>query len=359
MTSWHTNCHYFQEVPVPAGPLKIVGAPGSPYSRKLRAVLRYRRIPHRWIVRNSKDDRDIPDVPVALMPVLVFPGEGGAPDSAAIDSTPLIRRLESLYAERAVIPSDPAMAFVDALIEDYADEWLTKAMFHYRWAFEPDVAKAAAILPRWSRVDAPDEMVEQFSKMIAERQIGRLWVVGSNETTGPVIEESYRRLLRLLDAHLTGRPFVMGSRPGSADFALFGQLTQLVGFDPTPSAIALELAPRVVTWVDLVEDLSGIEVEEADWTPRDAVPDTLAALLGEVGRVYAPFLLANAAALESGAERVECEIGGRPWVQQPFPYQGKCLRALREAHAALSPDARACVDGLLAGSGCEVLFGPS
>jgi hypothetical protein len=43
-------------------------------------------------------------------------------------------------------------------------------------------------------------------------------------------------------------------------------------------------------------------------------------------------------------------------VQQPFPYQGKCLRALREAHAALAPDARRAVDAALAGSGCEELF---
>ena len=72
--------------------------------------------------------------------------------------------------------------------------------------------------------------------------------------------------------------------------------------------------------------------------------------------MYAPFLLANAAALERGAEQVECEIDGQKWTQKPFPYQGKCLRWLRESHAALAPDDRACVDALLAGTGCEVLF---
>jgi hypothetical protein len=180
--------------------------------------------------------------------------------------------------------------------------------------------------------------------------------VGSNETTGPVIEESYRRLLGLLDVHLTVQPFVMGGRPGSADFGLFGQLTQLALFDPTPAALALEVAPRVIAWVHVVEDLSGLEVSDADWTARDAVPETLRALLAEVGRVYAPFLLANDAALERGAERVECTIDGRKWVQRPFPYQQKCLRWLREGRAALAPDDRAFVDSLLAGTGCEALF---
>jgi hypothetical protein len=43
-------------------------------------------------------------------------------------------------------------------------------------------------------------------------------------------------------------------------------------------------------------------------------------------------------------------------VQQPFPYQGKCLRWRREAHAALDPDDRRTVDGHLRGTGCERLF---
>lgn len=338
-------------------PLKIVGAPGSPYTRKLRAVLRYRRIPHRFVIRNSRDDRDTPSVPVALIPILVYPDRDGGSGEAAIDSTPLIRRLESEMEGRSVIPSDPAMAFIDALLEDYGDEWLTKAMFHYRWAYQPDIDKAGAMLPLWGRIDRTDEEVAPFSKMIAERQIARLWVVGSNETTGPVIEASFVRFLELFDAHLQHQPYALGHRPASADFALFGQLTQLLHFDPTPMAVGLETAPRVVTWVDVVEDLSGLGVQEEHWTTRDTVPDTLRALLAEVGRVYAPFLLGNAAALDQGAERVECEIDGLPWVQKPFPYQGKCLAELRARYGALATDDRAAVDRILAGSGCEALLG--
>jgi hypothetical protein len=85
----------------------------------------------------------------------------------------------------------------------------------------------------------------------------------------------------------------------------------------------------------------------------------LRALLAEAGRVYAPFLLANAQALARGAERVECSIDGRPWVQKPFPYQGKCLQRLLEQHAALARRERAAIDELLAGTGCEALFASS
>ena len=105
-----------------------------------------------------------------------------------------------------------------------------------------------------------------------------------------------------------------------------------------------------------MEDLSGREPTAEDWITRDAIPETLVALLTEAGRVYTPFLLANAAALESGAEQVECTIDDQPWVQKPFPYQGKCLQWLRESHARLSPSDRETVDAILAGTGCETLF---
>ena len=39
----------------------------------MRAVLRYRRIPFRWVLRGSEDDVGIPPVPVDLIPVLVLP----------------------------------------------------------------------------------------------------------------------------------------------------------------------------------------------------------------------------------------------------------------------------------------------
>src|SRR5437879_6670619 len=335
--------------------LTIVGVPGSPYSRKLRAVLRYRRIPHAWVLPGSPESRGLPEPRVALLPRLILPGDDGALE-ARVDSTPLIRVLEGSHRGRSVVPPDPVMAFLDALLEDYADEWLTKPMFHYRWAFAPDAARAAAILPRWFRTNMPEDHAVSLGKDFSERQIARLAVVGSNETTAPVIEESYRRLLALLDAHLTASRFVMGGRPGASDFGLFGQLTQLVAFDPTPAAIALEIAPRAVAWVDVVEDLSGLEPSDADWTSRESVPDTLRALLAEAGRVYVPFLIANAEALQRGAARVECSVDGRPWAQQPFPYQGKCLRWLREGHAAVAPDDRRAVDALLRGSGCERLL---
>jgi glutathione S-transferase len=332
--------------------LILVGAPGSPYSRKMRALLRYRRIPYVWVQSGGPESSALPKPRVELMPRLVMRGAGGALE-ARVDSTPLIRDLESEYGGRSAIPSDPVVAFLDALLEDYADEWLTKAMFHYRWAFAADIAKAAAVLPRWRRTDQPESEAVAMGKLFADRQIGRLGVVGSNATTAPVIEESYRRLLRALDAHLARSRFVMGARPGTSDFGLYGQLTQLAAFDPTPAAVTLALAPRIIAWVEVVEDLSGLAPAEDDWVDRDALPETLRALLAETGRVYAPFLLANARALATGAERVECEIEGRPWVQQPFPYQAKCLDWLRAAHRELAPGDRRAADAALAGTGWE------
>ncbi|MCP3984353.1 MAG: glutathione S-transferase family protein [bacterium] len=319
----------------------------------MRALLRYRRIPYLMIQQGSPEAQGLPRPRVPLLPTFFLPDEDGK-EVAVTDSTPLIRRFEAEFEGRGVIPEDPVLRFLDALLEDYGDEWLTKAMFHYRWYYDADIEKAGAVLPLWHAVSVTDEQLAPVSKMIRERQIGRLWVVGSNETTAPVIEQSYRRFLRAFDAHLQHYPYLLGERPGAGDFGVLGQLTQLALFDPTPVGVTLEESPRVYAWVEKLEDSSGLE--PGPWFSRDSIPETLKALLCEVGRVYPPFLLANAQALEQGAERVETEIDGKPWTQKPFPYQAKCLRWLREAHAGLPDHDRASVDAILAGTGCEALF---
>ena len=122
-------------------------------------------------------------------------------------------------------------------------------------------------------------------------------------------------------------------------------------------ALAGETAPRVVAYAAAIEDLSGLEPKAEDWFDPAALPTTVGDLLAEIGRVYAPLLMANAQGVMSGADSVETVIDGRKWVQQPFPYQAKCLNWLRQDYQALAPDRRAVVDKALAGTGCEVMFG--
>ncbi len=336
-------------------PITLSGAPGSPYTRKMLSVLRYRHLAYRFLISGSSAQAAMPQPRVQLLPTFYFPDEGGTLQ-AVTDSTPIIRRLEREHEGRSVIPTDPALAFLDELIEDYADEWLTKAMFHYRWAYAEDIAKASAILPCWRGYSVPDADLAARGKMFADRQIPRLRYVGSNAVTGPVIEAAYVRFLQAFDAHLRHQPYLLGHRPAACDFAVFGQLTQLAEFDPTPMALTLKTAPRVTAWVGMMEDMSGLEPTAGDWISTDALPPTLIALLTEIGRVYPPVMLANAKAVMAGASEVEAVVEGQDWTQQPFPYQAKCLQWLRQSRADLDAAARTRVDLALASTGCLALF---
>lgn len=336
-------------------PIALRGAPGSPYTRKMLSLLRYRQIAYRFMIRPHGPIEGLPSPKVELLPTFYLPDASGALE-AVVDSSPIIRRLEREYDGRSVIPSDPVMRFIDDLLEDFADEWLTKAMFHYRWAFDADIAQAAAILPRWSALTASDEKAKALGAMFSKRQIDRLYVVGSNKTTGKLIEANYVKFLERLDAHLNHHPFLMGGRPGASDFAAFGQLTQLTHFDPTPSALTLKHAPRVYAWVDIVEDLSGHEVSEQMWLTRHTMPDTLKQLLALVASAYLPLLLANARAINAGEKTMKTEIDGAEWQQETMPYQAKCLLWLRHAFADLDTSDRATTMALLDETGLGELI---
>ena len=335
--------------------IRLIGATASPYTRKMVALLRHRHIPYGITWGDAPavlDAMGIARPKPALLPTFLFHDDDGQV-RAVCDSTPIIRRLEQMYAGRSVLPVDPALAFIDYLIEDFGDEWCIKYMFHYRWYPEADAENAGTQLPLGMDASLPRERSRQLKKFYTERQIGRLYVVGSNDTTAPVIAASYRRFLAAMENHLARQPFLLGRRPAAGDFALFGQLTQLVGFDPTPRAIAHEVSPRTVAWVGLMEDQGGIDPEDSDWNIPERSPASLRGILEEIGRVYVPALLANAKAVVAGEKTWEAEIGGLPWSQQTFPYQAKCLHWINRQYRALGDDSRARVDSLLEGTGCE------
>jgi len=315
------------------------------------AVLRYRRIPYRYLQAASDD---LPAPKVGLIPVFYFEDDKGEL-TAEVDSTPIIRKLETEYPGRSIIPDDPALAFINYLLEDYGDEWLTKAMFHYRWYYQDDIEMAGSVLPHYADVTQSDDTLGKLKQIFSDRQISRLYVVGSNDVTAPVIEDSYKRFLECLNEHLKSFPFLMGARPGSSDFACYGQLTQLVQFDPTPAKVAAENFPRVHAWVSKMEDLSGIEPNTDDFISIENFPESLTALLSEIGRTYVPVMMANAATIDQGLEQVQCEVEGKAWTQEPFPYQAKCLQWLRVEYARLDEEDRSRVDNMLAGTGCEQL----
>ncbi len=338
-------------------PVRLIGGTASPYTQKMVALLRYRRIPYSvtWADPGSTlDAMGIEKPKPVFMPTFLF--EEGGEIKAVCDSTPIIRRLEQTYTGRSVLPEDPALAFIDYLIEDFGDEWCTKYMFHYRWYPATDADNAGSLLPLGMDLTLADEQWKQFKEMFSARQIGRLYVVGSNDTTAPVIDASYRRFLAAMEAHLANQKFMLGKRPGAGDFGLYGQLTQLVGFDPTPRAIAHEISPRTVAWVDQMADQCGLVPGEQDWLPIEQQPESLKGLLAEIGRVYAPAQLANARAVQAGEKQWESEIDGATWTQRTFPYQAKCLQWTNERYRALSEDDRARVDTLLQGTGVEAML---
>jgi len=242
-------------VPTLSYPLELAGAYGSPYTMKMRAVLRYRRIPFTWVLRDSALD-DLPPVPIRLIPVIGFPDANGVIVESMIDSTPLIERLEPMYHGRSLVPADPVVVFIDYLLEDYGDEWVTKQMFHYRWFYDDAIDKAGSLLPLDRDLQQSPEQWAKAKAYITSRQIGRMALVGCTEANKPIVESSYERLLDLLHAHRVGHPFLLGSRPGRGDLGVFGQLKQLVGWDPVSARIAVQRAPRVVNWVERLDDLS-------------------------------------------------------------------------------------------------------
>jgi hypothetical protein len=339
---------------------RLFGSVGSPYALKLRALMRYQRLPFDWVPASldwvpegldrpplsANARQEIVHIRPPVIPVVYFPKDR----SFRNDSTGVAYALDANAGVRSIVPPDEGLAFLSHLVEDMADEWGVKIAFHYRWGHERDSAFKSRIVVGellGGGFDLPTQIAS--AKKFADRQISRMPLVGSTEDNAPLLVETFRRIMAAFDALQERSTFLFGRRPVLADFGWYGQLASLAT-DPTSWALMREHAPGLFPYLQLLEDSSGID---EGWPSKaDGLLPAVEALLRLAGEVYLPFLEANAKAFEAGARTFCFSALGRRYGQGTFKYQVKCLHWLREEVKALRGESRDRTFSILRATGC-------
>ena len=133
-------------------------------------------------------------------------------------------------------------------------------------------------------------------------------------------------------------------------------MTQLLVFDPTSRSLSLDLSPRSLAWVDIMEDLSGLDIKSKNFVEIEQLPKTLFSIFEEISRGYVPAMIANSKAYNNGEEIWKTNIDDEIWEQKTFPYQVKCLDWIRDEFTNLEEDDKTKVLNFLTETGCEKLL---
>jgi len=328
--------------PIMSNEYRIHGVEISPYSVKVRSYFRYKGIPHRWVPRNQDAGGEYQKfAKLPLVPLVVTPKNEGIQDS-----TPIIEHVEALHPEPSIHPADPVTRFLSALIEEFGDEWGNKWMFHYRWAREVDQLSCAGRIALSMNPTADEAQFANGVKMVRDRMVPRVSFVGSNPQTAPQIEDSFRDTIAILEPHFATRAYLFGNRPAFADFSMWGQLYN-AWTDPTPGAIIDAKAPNILAWIHRMTWPRA----EGDFEPWSSLAPTLMPLLErQVGRLFMPWTVANAAAIANGREEFSVELSGRTWTKKPQKYHARSLTALRDKYRAVGENR--ALDAILDSAGC-------
>jgi glutathione S-transferase len=302
----------------------LFGAEISPFSVKVRSYLRYKKIPYKWIT-NQQSKEYLKHAKLPLIPLLL-----SSDGTSMQDSTPIIESLEKKYKDPSLYPEDSRLSFIAALIEEYADEWGNKHMFHYRWSYKADqnlaskrlAAVNVSTLIKYIPI-VSSLALDKGAQMIRNRMLPRISFVGSSDKNKDQIESSFKRLIRLLDNHFKIFPYLFGGRPSIADFGLWGQLYNS-WIDVTARNL-INQRPSLVDWIKKMENPK-IEGDFVGWSD---VHKTIEPILEkEIGGLFLPWSNANLEALNTNKKEFSINLEGKDFSQKSQKYHGKSLLEL-------------------------------
>ena len=329
--------------------LELYGMLMSPYSMKMRAYLRYRRIPFNWRTGLIANHIAETKVQTYMIPVIGYPD-----GTFENDSTPIIDKLEASIAGRRTEPENEADAFLAYLIEDFADEWLLWPFFINRWGTSADQKHNSHwILYEALHGNLTDGVFEPMAEGWASRQIDLVKRTCGSPANDDILNESLHAFLRVMESTVTNGLFFFGSRPSRAEIAIYGILSQLIQ-DLSPSADMRENYTFTTRWVSIIDDLSGIdgEWEALSTNPEKLMATPVAEILKMSGKYHLPLLHANAEAMDNGEQYFSFDIDGRKFERETHERHITCLPAPQKRYADLSSESKAALKDVLEESAC-------
>ena len=328
---------------------KLYGMLMSPFSMKLRAYLRYRRIPFQWVNDIRAEEVARTKVKTYMVPVIEYPD-----GTFENDSTPIIDKLEQTYTERPTEPDNEADAFLAYLIEDFADEWLLWPFYLHRWRLQKDKKHNSEwILYEVLRGHVESEDFLPMSEHWAARQTIGLEKFCDSPGSDAMLDHSLHTFLGIMEKAVTQGLFFFGSRPSRAEIGIYGILSQEIQ-DLTASAFMREKYNFTTRWASIIDDLSGVEGEwESLSTDTEKLMSSpVAEILTLSGKYHLPLLRANEAALAQGEKTFSFDIDGTAFKRIAHNRHSFCLPALQKRFAELSDESKVTLNTLLESTGC-------
>lgn len=263
-------------------PHYLYGVPASYYTAKARAYLRKQGIA--FEERSSAH----PDFGAVVYPVaqrMFLPVLQASSGEIVQDSDDIIAWLEdSGQARLSCHPPGPVQTVLSHLFNLLGSEGLVRMAMHYRWSLlERQDSFIAAGFIHGLAPESPQSEADALARPMMDKLAGYLGILGVNADSTPVIEDAYRELLDILQAHFTRHPCLFGAWPSLGDYGLYGPLHAHLGRDPVPAFEMKTRADKVFRWAERMSapnlDMPEFPSYPHDgFLPRDEIPETLDAL---------------------------------------------------------------------------------
>jgi len=264
-------------------PYRLYGMAPSYFTRKIQAYFEYKSIPYLFRRFGGAHPAARAAGWPGGIPVVQTP-DGGY----MWDTTAMMLYLEDQEPEPSILPTDPVQRFLCFAIEDVVDEWLYRPAVGSRWFFPRNREHGSWEIARDVTCETPIPC-HQAAEMVADYVTASCEAFGvSQDNVQAWIDEVLLPWVRVLNAHFEATPFLFGDRPSLADFALFGANAAHFINDPVCRGWLDEHGPAVVQHTHRL--LHPEDLELGAWAAPGDVPDSLIAVLRDMGRLYLPWV---------------------------------------------------------------------